>query len=259
MKVQKLNWQQARWALYLSRFDFTLKHVPDTKIGKADSLSRRLDWKVEVDKDNEDQVFIKDCWLRSLHKVVIEGLEVNIIEKIKKMRGKEKEIVRVVEKMKKAGIRALKGKEWQLEGDLVLKEGKVYVPKDEKLKVEIIWLYHDVLVAGHGGKWKTTELVTRNYWWPGVTRDVGKYVKECDMCQRMKNRMKAPAGKLKLSKVPEKPWMYLTVDFITKLLLVAGKDAILVVYDRLSKMIHFVATTEGMSVERLARLFRNNI
>ena len=40
MKVQKLNRRQARWALYLLRFDFTLKHVPETKIGKANELSR---------------------------------------------------------------------------------------------------------------------------------------------------------------------------------------------------------------------------
>ena len=93
IKVQKLNRQQARWALYFSRFDFTLKHMPGTKIGKADSLNRRLDWKVGVDKDNEDQVFIKDCWLHSLHEVVIEGLEVRIVEKIKRARGKDKEVV----------------------------------------------------------------------------------------------------------------------------------------------------------------------
>ena len=123
-------------------------------MGKADSLSRRPDWKVGVDKDNEDQVFIKDCWVHSLHEVVIEGPEVNMIEKIKKAKDKDEEIVRVIEEMKKVEIRTLKGKEWQLEGDLVLKEGKVYVPKDEELRVEIIWLYHDVLVAGHRGKWK---------------------------------------------------------------------------------------------------------
>ncbi len=51
---------------------------------KTDSLSRRPDWKVGVDKDNEDQIFIKDCWLYSLYKVVIEGSEVDIVEKIKK-------------------------------------------------------------------------------------------------------------------------------------------------------------------------------
>ena len=54
----------------------------------------------------------------------------------------------------------------------MLKKGKVYVLKDETLRVEIIWLHHDVPVAGHRGKWKTTELVMRNYWWPGVTRDI---------------------------------------------------------------------------------------
>ena len=68
----------------------------------------------------------------------------------------------------------------------------------------------------------------------------------------MKNRMKGLAEKLKLSKVLEKPWTYLIVDFITKLLLVARKDAILVVCNRLFMMTHFVATTEGTLAERLA-------
>ena len=54
MKAQKLNRRQARWALYLSRFNFMLKHIPESKMGKADSLSRRLDWEVGVEKDNED-------------------------------------------------------------------------------------------------------------------------------------------------------------------------------------------------------------
>ena len=69
------------------------------------------------------------------------------------------------------------------------------------------------------------------------------------MCQRMKNRMEVPVGRLKLSKVLEKLWTYLMVDFITKLLLVARKDAILVVCNRLSKMTHFVAMTKRTSAE----------
>jgi len=84
----------------------------------------------------------------------------------------------------------------------VLKEGKVYVLKDEELRVEVIQLHHDVLVAGYGGRWKTVELVMRNYWWPGVTRDVGKYKEGCDLYQRMKNKTEELAGKLKLSEVP---------------------------------------------------------
>jgi len=64
---------------------------------------------------------------------------------------------------------------------------------------------------------------------------------------------------LKLSEVLEKPWIYLTVDFITKLPPVTGKNAILVVCNRLFKIMYFVATTEGTSVEGLVRLFRDNI
>ena len=77
-----------------------LKHVLVTKIEKADSLSRRPDWKIGVDRDNKDQVFIKDCWLCSLHEVVIKELEVDIVEKIKRVRSKDEEVVRVVEEMK---------------------------------------------------------------------------------------------------------------------------------------------------------------
>jgi len=259
MKAQKLNRKQARWALYLSRFDFTLKHVAGTKMGKADGLSRRANWKVGTDKDNENQVFIKDHWIRNMYKVVVEGPEVELVEKIKKARSKDKDVIKVVKEMKKAGVRELRGNEWKLEEDLVLKEEKVYVPKDEELRAEVIRLHHDVLAARHGGRWKTVELVTRNYWWPVVTRDVGKYVEGCDLCQRMKNRMEEPAGKLKLSEVPQKTWTHLTVDFIMKLPVVAGKDAILVVCDQLSKMTHFVATTKGTSAEGLARLFRDNV
>ena len=140
-----------------------------------------------------------------------------------------------------------------------MKEEKVYVPKNKELRTEVIQLHHDIPAAGHRGRWKTVELVTRNYWWSGVTRDVGKYVEGYGLCQRMKNRIEELVGKLKLSEVPQKTWTHLMVDFIMKLLVVAGKDAILVVYDRLSKMTHFVATTEGTSAEGLVRLLWNNV
>ena len=107
-------------------------------MGKADGISRQLDWKVGVENDNSNQVFIKDSWIHSLQEVVIEGPEVDILEKIKKARSKNKEVVRVVEKMKKAKVKVLRGEEWHSEGDLVLKERKVYMPKDIKLRAEII-------------------------------------------------------------------------------------------------------------------------
>jgi len=59
MKVQKLNQRQARWVLYLSRSDFMLKHILGSKMGKADSLSRRSDWEVGVERDNKDKTLVK--------------------------------------------------------------------------------------------------------------------------------------------------------------------------------------------------------
>ena len=132
-------------------------------MGKADGLSRRADWKIGVDKDNENQILIKDNWICSMYEVVVEGPGVDLVEKIKRARSKDEDIIRVVEEMKKAGIKELKGNEWKIEGNLVLKEGKVYVLKDEELRAEVIQLHHDVPAAGHGGRWKTVELVTRNY------------------------------------------------------------------------------------------------
>ena len=77
-------------------------------MGKTDGLSRRPDWKVGVKKDNENQVVVKNSWLHSMQKVVIEGLEVDIVEKIKKARSKNKKVVKVVEQMKKTEVKMLK-------------------------------------------------------------------------------------------------------------------------------------------------------
>ena len=122
----------------MSRFDFTLKYVSGTKIGKADRLSRWSDWKVGVEKYNDNQVFIKNNWIRSLGEVVIEGSEIDIVEKIKKARSKDEEVVRIVEEIKKAKVKELRGVEWKIKGELVLKKEKVYIPKNEELRAEII-------------------------------------------------------------------------------------------------------------------------
>ena len=80
-------------------------------MGKTDGLSRRPDCKVGVDKDNKNQVIIKDNWLHRIEEVIIEEPEVDIVEKIKKARSKNKEVVRIVEKMKKAGVKVIQGEE----------------------------------------------------------------------------------------------------------------------------------------------------
>ena len=156
MKAQKLNQRQAQWTLYLSRFDFMLKHILGTKMGKADGLSGRLDWKVGVENNNDNQVFIKDNWICRVQEVVIEGPKVDILEKIKKARSKIEDVVRVVEEMKKAKVKELQGEEWKIEGDLVLKEGKIYVLKNVELRAEVIWLHYN-MPAAYGVGVKITE------------------------------------------------------------------------------------------------------
>jgi len=76
-------------------------------MGKANGLSRRVDWKVRVEKDNKNQVVMKENWLCRLEEVVVEGLEVDILEKIKNARSKNKDVVRIVEEMKRTKVKEL--------------------------------------------------------------------------------------------------------------------------------------------------------
>jgi len=259
MSSQNLNCRQARWTLYLSRFDFVLKHIPGSRMGKVDRLSRRSDWEKGVEGDNEERTLLKPEWVKSIRvgEVIVEGI--NILEKIRKSEARDDKVIKAVEEMKKAGVKMLRDEEWREEDGLMLKEGKVYVPKDEALRVEIIRLHHNTPMGEHGGQWKTAEMVTRNFWWPGVTREVKQYVEGCNTCQHNKNRTEQPAGKLMPNLIPDKAWTHIAADFIMKLPLVQGYDSILVVVDQFTKMAHFVPTTEKTMAEGLARLFRDNV
>ena len=105
-----MNRRQAHWALCLSRFDFIFKHVLGIKIGKIAKLSRQLDWKVGTENNNSNQTLIKDQWIHNLAKVVIEGPEVDIVEKIKKAKSKDEKVV-IIKEMKKTGVKVLRGDE----------------------------------------------------------------------------------------------------------------------------------------------------
>ena len=77
---------------------------------------------------------------------------VDILDKIRRSKTKDNKVVKVVEKMKRAGVKVLRDEEWQEHEGLMLKERKVYVPKDEKLRAEVIRLHHNMPVGGHGGQ-----------------------------------------------------------------------------------------------------------
>jgi len=82
--------------------------------------------------------------------LLIKRAEEEIIEKIKKSEAKDNEVVKIVEEMKKAEVKVLRNDEQQIEDELVSKEEKMYIPKDESLRLEIIQLHHDMPIAGYG-------------------------------------------------------------------------------------------------------------
>ena len=143
-----------------------------------------------VERDNEDETLVKPEWLEVRETETVEIIvdRVNLLEEIRKSKVKDDEVVKAVEEMRRAGVKMLRDKEWREVDSIIYKEGKVYMPKDERLRAEIIRLHHDTPVRGHGGQWKMVELVTRNFWWPGITKEVKRYVEGCNACQRNKNR-----------------------------------------------------------------------
>jgi len=80
----------------------------------------------------------------------VEG--VDLLEKVRKLKVKDDEVVKAVEEMKQAGVKMLRDEEWREEDGIIYKEGKVYIPKDDILRAEIIRLHHDIPVGGHGGQ-----------------------------------------------------------------------------------------------------------
>jgi len=131
-----------------------LKHVPGSKMGKVDSLSRRPDWEVGVNKDNKDKMLVKLGWLevRKMEtiEIIVDGED--LLEEVRKSKVKDNEVVKAVEEMKQAEVKMLRDEEWREVNGIMYKEGKVYVPKDKKLRAEIIRLHHDMPIGGHRGQ-----------------------------------------------------------------------------------------------------------
>jgi len=130
-----------------------LKHVPESKMGKADSLSRRQDWEVGVERDNENEVLVKLEWLKvrraEMVEVIIEG--VDLLEKVRESKVRDDEVIKAMEEMKQAGVKVLRDEKWREIDRIMYKEEKIYIPKDEKLRAEIVRLHHDIPIGGHGG------------------------------------------------------------------------------------------------------------
>ena len=191
--------------------------------------------------------------------LLIEGQESSLLSKVRKAKDFDESVVKAVEELKRSGTRTLRSEEWSEEQGLTLFRSKVYVPHDMKLQTEIISLHHNSLVAGHPGQWKTQELISRNYWWPGITVDVIKYISGCDKCQHMKSFPEKLAGKLRPIERATRPWKDITTDFVTGLPEAQGFDALFVTCCRHTKQIHVILTHSMIMARGLAVLFRDHL
>ena len=153
---------------------------------EAEQLLKKLFPNLEEEAKREAEealaTTLREEWTRSME-VELKTGEGAVIQRIKKMTKNERRIDRAVEK-------ALRNeeKEWEKEEGMITWKNRIYVPKDRALRGDIIRAHHDERVAGHPGRYKTQELITRNYWWPYIQSDVRRYVEGCQPCQQAKTR-----------------------------------------------------------------------
>src|SRR5258708_2610885 len=200
-EAHKLNCHQARWSLYLSRFDVVLTHKPGRQMGRPDALSRQADHPRGADDNADFTLLTLEVFeLRVMEAVTLEGEEAIFMEQIRQSAQFDDPVVKA---LKALDVGELCSDEWTCAEGVVLYQGKVYVLDNPQLHHDLVHVHHSATVAGHPRCWKTLELVSWNYWWPGLSRYVAKFVTGCDVCNRTKTFPMQKVGKLIPNKVPD--------------------------------------------------------
>jgi len=149
-------------------------------------------------------------------------------------------------------------KDWNLEDGLILHWGHIYVPKDNDLRKEITKQYHDHIATGHPGRWKTYELISREFWWPGMSLFIWNYVDGCATCQSTKIHPQTRVP-LQPNQVPTGIWKSVTMDFVTDLPLTHGHDSMFVVVDCFSKATIIAPCWKDITAEQTSKLYLEQV
>src|SRR5467141_3076981 len=226
-------------------------------MGKPDALSRRADHGTGTD-DNSNIVLLspKLFTVRALEGLEFIGPEQDLLRDICKgvKHPEEEPIAKAAQELHKSSARSLHSAEWSERDGLLYYRGRIYVPDTSQLRCRIVSLCHDTKVAGH-----PVELVSRNYWWPNMSRYIGLYVSHCDLCLRTKAQRCLPVGELQPLVIPEERWNTISVDFISELPESGGYDAVMVVVDSVGKRSHFVETVATVTAAGAANLYVRNV
>ena len=148
---------------------------------------------------------------------------------------------------------------YSFENGILRFKGRIYVGEETSIRTNLIRDYHCSAFGGHSGMRATHHRIKALFYWPGLKKTVEMFIRECPVCQITKVEHIHIPGLLNPLEVPDMAWTHITMDFIEGLPKSKGKDAILVVVDRLTKYAHFLALSHPYSVEQVVEIFMNNI
>ena len=217
MSTKILNRRQARWAEFLSGYDFVLDHISGPK-NPADGPSQRLDYTKDVDIPSGALIPPKALRLLSPESLPssvwptpsnVPGVHLESalesswshFESIAASTSENPFRQRIISTLAKDPIadehRQDPQPPWSYENGLLLRNNLIYVPDDNSLRLELLRQHHDDPLAGHFGFLKTFELLSRNYWFPRMHAYVKSYVATCDSCSRGKPSRHLQHGELR--------------------------------------------------------------
>lgn len=288
--TKALNQRQVRWSEFLSEFNFRIIYRPGSKAVRPDALSRKAQDRPLLADPDDDR--IKNRQRIVLPETVFDpaaladlleeegDISASPIEMI--LPAMDKPIDDLIEAaynssdMAQAMLAALRNsevtqwpKKWsktlrvamtdcRVIGNRIYYRDRLFAPPVDELRTQIIYRTHSTGPAGHPGRVKTIDLITRTYWWPKMTRDIEEFVKACQLCDRVKASRTSPPGFLKPLPVPFRAWSDISVDYITPLPECQRNGQkfkhIVVVVCRLTKMRHFIPVVT-LSAEELAEAF----
>src|SRR5205809_5832454 len=227
MSTKVLNHRQARWAELLADYDFILIHTPG-KSNPADGPSRRPDY---AENPPPMGSMIPPYALRLLPSSFSNALFASLagVHAVAAPEpGLWERIISLypTDAVAQQHLPTSSSPSWSCKDGLLLYKGLIYIP-ESSLRMDILREHHDAPLAGHCGIARTLELVTRNYWFPGINAIVKDYITSCYSCQQAKAPRHPRHGELASLPVPTSPWKGLSCDFITDLPVSNGMDSFL--------------------------------